>query len=196
MHGSDDTKRRRDVLKTIVATGLAGAGAVGASGAASGQPGQGRGRGQGRGGGPFNQLRLPVSVAGEIVEDTDVLDEIEVGDDATFEGDLILTDLDVNDAGELVVSGRLQGTVSSNPTEQINEAFDTVLGLVEDVLGILSPDDAGECPILTLDVGEIFLDLLGLQVETSEIEIDITAVAGEGNLLGNLLCAVAGLLDP
>ena len=51
------------------------------------------------------------------------------------------------------------------------------------------------CDILTLDVGAIFLDLLGLQVDIAPISIDITAVPGAGNLLGNLLCAVAGLLD-
>lgn len=42
----------------------------------------------------------------------------------------------------------------------------------------------------------IFLDLLGLELETDTIELDLTAVAGAGNLLGDLLCAVAGLLDP
>lgn len=52
-------------------------------------------------------------------------------------------------------------------------------------------DEPGECPILELVVGPIFLDLLGLQIETNQIEIDITAVAGEGNLL----CVVVGLLD-
>ena len=36
----------------------------------------------------------------------------------------------------------------------------------------------------------------GLQVDLSAIMLDITAVAGPGNLVGNLLCAVAGLLDP
>jgi hypothetical protein len=46
-----------------------------------------------------------------------------------------------------------------------------------------------------LDIGPIFLDLLGLQVDLSEIVLDITAVPGPGNLLGNLLCSVAGLLD-
>jgi len=51
------------------------------------------------------------------------------------------------------------------------------------------------CDILTPDVGPIFLDLLGLQVDIAPISIDITAVPGAGNLLGNLLCAVAGLLD-
>lgn len=51
------------------------------------------------------------------------------------------------------------------------------------------------CQILFLDIGPIFLDLLGLQIDLSRIVLDITAVRGPGNLLGNLLCAVAGLLD-
>ena len=32
-------------------------------------------------------------------------------------------------------------------------------------------------------------------VDLSAIQLDIHAVPGAGNLLGNLLCAVAGLLD-
>ena len=51
------------------------------------------------------------------------------------------------------------------------------------------------CEILHLDLGPLSLDLLGLQVDLSRIVLDITAQAGAGNLLGNLLCAVAGLLD-
>ncbi|MGC0273690.1 hypothetical protein ACO0LV_11940 [Pseudactinotalea sp. Z1739] len=46
-----------------------------------------------------------------------------------------------------------------------------------------------------MDLGPIFLDVLGLQVDLSPIELDITAVPGAGNLLGNLLCAVVGLFD-
>lgn len=52
------------------------------------------------------------------------------------------------------------------------------------------------CDILHLDIGPISLDLLGLQLDLSQIVLDLTAVSGSGNLLGNLLCAVAGLLDP
>jgi hypothetical protein len=52
------------------------------------------------------------------------------------------------------------------------------------------------CPILHLDLGPLHLDLLGLKIDLSEIVLDITAVQGPGNLLGNLLCAIAGLLDP
>jgi hypothetical protein len=55
---------------------------------------------------------------------------------------------------------------------------------------------AAVCQILDLDIGRIHLDLLGLVVDLAPIHLGITAVAGPGNLLGNLLCAVAGLLDP
>ena len=51
------------------------------------------------------------------------------------------------------------------------------------------------CSILHLDIQPISLDLLGLQVTTSEIVLDITAQPGPGNLLGNLLCGVANLLN-
>ena len=51
------------------------------------------------------------------------------------------------------------------------------------------------CSILNLDLGPLNLDLLGLVIDLSAISLDITAVPGAGNLLGNLLCAVAGLLD-
>ena len=36
--------------------------------------------------------------------------------------------------------------------------------------------------------------MLGL-VDLNQVNLDITAQQGSGNLLGNLLCAVAGLLD-
>ena len=44
-------------------------------------------------------------------------------------------------------------------------------------------------------VQPITLDLLGLQLELSRITLDLDAVPGAGNLVGNLLCAVAGLFD-
>jgi len=53
----------------------------------------------------------------------------------------------------------------------------------------------GSCSILNLDLGPLHLDLLGLVIDLAPVHLDITAVPGAGNLLGNLLCAVAGLLD-
>jgi hypothetical protein len=51
------------------------------------------------------------------------------------------------------------------------------------------------CSILHLDLGPLNLNLLGLQIDLSRIILDITAVPGAGNLLGNLLCGVANLLN-
>ena len=52
-----------------------------------------------------------------------------------------------------------------------------------------------ECDILNLVLGPLDLNLLGLEVHLKRVVLDIVAVPGAGNLLGNLLCAVAGLLD-
>lgn len=54
---------------------------------------------------------------------------------------------------------------------------------------------AGSCDILNLVLGPLHLDVLGLVVDLNQVVLDITAQSGAGNLLGNLLCAVAGLLD-
>lgn len=51
------------------------------------------------------------------------------------------------------------------------------------------------CDVLYLDVQPIHLDLLGLVVQTSRITLDVSAVPGPGKLLGNLVCALANLLN-
>ena len=57
------------------------------------------------------------------------------------------------------------------------------------------PAAQASCGILDLVLGPLHLDLLGLVVDLNQVVLDITAVTGAGNLLGNLLCAVVGLLD-
>jgi hypothetical protein len=59
----------------------------------------------------------------------------------------------------------------------------------------LTPNAAGVCDILHLHLGALDLNLLGLIVHLDPVRLDITAAPGPGNLLGNLLCAVSGLLD-
>lgn len=54
--------------------------------------------------------------------------------------------------------------------------------------------DGGTCPVLDLSLGPIHLSLLGLNVDTSSICLQITAIQG-GGLLGNLLCSIANLLN-
>ena len=54
---------------------------------------------------------------------------------------------------------------------------------------------AAACDILNLVLGPLDLNILGLEVHLNQVVLDIIATPGPGQLLGNLLCAVAGLLD-
>jgi hypothetical protein len=54
---------------------------------------------------------------------------------------------------------------------------------------------AAACGILHLVLGPLDLNVLGLVVHLDQVVLDISAAPGPGNLLGNLLCAIAGLLD-
>jgi len=50
--------------------------------------------------------------------------------------------------------------------------------------------------VVFLDIYGLDLDLLGLEIELHQVVLDVFATEGDGNLLGNLLSAVAGLTDP
>ena len=58
-----------------------------------------------------------------------------------------------------------------------------------------TPPTPDVCPILHLELGPLDLNLLGLRVQLNQVVLDVDAIPGPGNLLGNLLCAIAGLLD-
>lgn len=62
---------------------------------------------------------------------------------------------------------------------------------------ITAPVRAGDpsCSILNLNLGPLDLNLLGLLVHLNQVVLTITAQSGAGNLLGNLLCTVANLLN-
>jgi hypothetical protein len=62
------------------------------------------------------------------------------------------------------------------------------------VRGLAIRTDA-TCDILGLVLGPLHLDLLGLVVDLNQVVLDITGETGAGNLLGNLLCSLLGLLD-
>jgi hypothetical protein len=51
------------------------------------------------------------------------------------------------------------------------------------------------CRILTLTLGPLDLNLLGLRVQLNQLNLRITAIPG-GGLLGDLLCGIANLLNP
>jgi hypothetical protein len=53
----------------------------------------------------------------------------------------------------------------------------------------------GACNVLNLVLGPLHLNILGLVVNLNRVVLNIIAQTGAGQLLGNLLCFVAGLLD-
>ena len=57
------------------------------------------------------------------------------------------------------------------------------------------PSAARTCPVLNLVLGPLDLNILGLVVHLDRVVLLIIAQSGAGQLLGNLLCAVVGLLD-
>ena len=108
------------------------------------------------------------------------------GGGATFTGTFQLQRFATNTAGELVANGVLTGVVT------------TATGATTSVARTVALPAAvtqGTCDILHLDLGPLNLDVLGLQIDLSQIVLDITAQSGAGNLLGNLLCGVANLLN-
>jgi hypothetical protein len=106
----------------------------------------------------------------------------------TFIGRLDIVNFRVRD-GRLVAIGDLTGTLRNAAGAIIGTVIDQRIRLPVTFGAITS------CDILRLRLGPLDLDLLGLQVHLDRIVLDITAQAGPGNLLGNLLCAIAGLLD-
>ncbi len=92
-----------------------------------------------------------------------------------------VTGFAVNAAGKLVASG----TVTSPTRGQLSTFSDAEVTVAPNAT----------CTILNLVIAPIDINLLGLRVQTSTITLVVTAEEGEGQLLGNLLCAIARLLD-
>jgi hypothetical protein len=88
--------------------------------------------------------------------------------------------------GEIVAIGTFTGSVT--------DAAGTVTSGTQALT--LPVTAEATCDILHLELGPLDLNLLGLMVHLDQVVLDITAQQGPGNLLGNLLCAIAGLLDP
>ena len=108
----------------------------------------------------------------------------------TFSGVLKITSVAVNSTtGALTASGLLSGTL----TNTLGQVIGTVTNLA--VSNIPLTGVSGSCTILTLTLGPLDLNLLGLMVHLNQVVLTITAHPGPGNLLGNLLCSIANLLN-
>jgi hypothetical protein len=107
------------------------------------------------------------------------------GGTGTFAGNYTL-DRFTTQNGALAAVGTLTGTLT--------DSLGTVVGTVDQTL--TTPLQAtGTCQILHLTLGPLDLNLLGLMVHLDRVVLDITAQSGPGNLLGNLLCGIANLLN-
>ena len=99
--------------------------------------------------------------------------------------------------GKIFVRGVIDGTITDAAT-QTSRTF-TVIRKTRVVSMNGTPATAraamAQCEVLDLVLAPLRLDLLGLVVNLDKIDLNITAVSGPGNLLGNLLCSVVGLLD-
>ena len=94
-------------------------------------------------------------------------------------------------SGKLYAVGTITGKLKNRKVSRSNVA----------IPASLTGDDGGAqasqaaCDILHLVLGPLDLNLLGLRVQLNQVKLDITAVPGDGNLLGNLLCALTGILN-
>jgi hypothetical protein len=96
--------------------------------------------------------------------------------------------------GDLFAVGTLRGRLGQRRVAARKVRMPAALSA--DAAAAQVPPIPNACEILDLVLGPIRLDLLGLVVRTNRINLRIDAVPGPGNLLGNLLCAITGLLDP
>ena len=143
-----------------------------------------------------NTNRLEVPVSGPVATP----DGTPVG---TFGGTVAISKFAVQ-GGILVALGQLNGTVTDAAGNVVRTVVTNVAMPVSDASG--SPAAAAAscdtdaatvaaCDILNLVWGPLHLDLLGLVIDLNQVVLEITATTGSGDLLGNLLCAITGLLD-
>ena len=132
---------------------------------------------------------------------TDVAVSGALSDGGTFVGTFTAQHIGIDEATRtLVFTGLLTGTATtaSGATTAISQVVTAPATLTREAgdAALVRPVAMqATCDILFLDLGPISLDLLGLTLDLSQVVLDLNAVSGAGNLLGNLLCAVVGLLD-
>jgi hypothetical protein len=136
---------------------------------------------------PQQSLAAPQSAAFQIPVST-------AGAQGTFTGVLRITGFAVEN-NALVATGVLTGTLTG-VGGTMSSVVRTVTLPAKPTAGAapVAAATAG-CGILHLELGPLDLDVLGLVIHLDRVVLDITAVPGAGNLLGNLLCSVTNLLN-
>ena len=138
---------------------------------------------------PQQSVAAPQSAAFQIPVAT-------AGAQGTFTGVLRITGFAVEN-NALVATGVLTGTLTG-VGGVMSSVVRTVTLPAKPIAGAApaAPTAAAVgCGVLHLELGPLDLDVLGLVIHLDRVVLDITAVPGAGNLLGNLLCSVTNLLN-
>jgi hypothetical protein len=102
--------------------------------------------------------------------------------------------------GKVYAVGTLKGKLKGRTVRKSNVRIPATLArhpaAGASQVGLPPNPTAGACQILDLTLEPINLNLLGLHLVTSRIEVLLEAIPGAGNLLGNLLCGITNLLNP
>jgi hypothetical protein len=110
----------------------------------------------------------------------------------TFKGKFAIQKF-VRRGGKLFAQGKMTGRFRGT---KVSRTVRVPAKLANGAQTAQLPPTPGACQVLNLVLGPIDLNLLGLRVRTNQINLLIEAVPGAGNLLGNLLCGITGILDP
>jgi hypothetical protein len=110
----------------------------------------------------------------------------------TFTGHYTVTQF-ITRNGKTYAVGTLVGNVAGRHISRSNVAIPA--SVQQSTIPGMAKSAAVNCPILHLVLGPLNLNLLGLHVTLNQVVLDITAIPGAGNLLGNLLCSVSNLLN-
>ncbi len=110
----------------------------------------------------------------------------------------------VKDNGKLKAVARITGVMKNSNGKVIGHVSDAKRTLKVAEIGTgdgsttlsAASASAATCKVLHLVLGPLDLNLLGLTVHLNKVVLNIDAHSGPGNLLGNLICAIAHLLDP
>lgn len=141
-----------------------------------------------------------LNLLGLVVETSEICLDITAHPGEGLLGDLLCAVANLLNGGTVPLAAILNGLLEQGV---LGDFLGGLTDLLNGALGVATAGNAlaaAECNILNLAVGPLDLTLLGLQVELDDcnngpVTVDITAVPGPGNLLGNLLCGLAGLLD-
>ena len=99
----------------------------------------------------------------------------------------------VTRAGQTYAVGVLTGRIGNRSIKPRTVAFPA--SVQRTPTGTVTTAALPACPVLNLVLGPLHLDLLGLNVDLNQVILNITAQPGAGQLLGNLVCDVANLLN-